>query len=107
MFKNKTEEKNYENWKISLLNTFKEAYPDVQLIFPIEGIVPIKGIDTLFKAEAKIPAPPPLPDEKEKQKIIEDLEKIAEIKARKEEEQRKARIQAEIDKLQAKLEKKS
>jgi len=104
-FKNKTEEKNYENWKKSLLNTFKEAYPEVQLIFPEEGIVPMEGIDTLFKAKSKMPAPPPLPDEKEKQKIIEDLEKIAEIKARKEEEERKARIQAEIDKLQAKLNK--
>jgi ADP-heptose:LPS heptosyltransferase len=91
-FKDKNEKKTYENWKISLLQTFKEAYPEAIITFPGE------------KKEAPLPEPP-----KPQEKVIADFQKIAEEKAKKEAEA-KARAEEEerlrkIEELQSQIEK--
>jgi septin family protein len=96
-FKDKTEKKTYENWKISLLQTFKEAYPEAIITFPGE------------KKEAPLPEPP-----KPQEKVMEDIQRIVEEKAKKAaeeaakiEEERKAKekeeILKQIEKLKSKL----
>jgi septin family protein len=107
-FKDKNEKKTYENWKISLLQTFKEAYPEAIITFPEKGIpVPEKPVlDATLIEEAKRDTV--AIDETFKKIAEEKAKKEAEAKARAEEEERLRKIeelQSQIEKIRSKVNK--